>query len=197
VKKIEKLRHFPYRIILASASPRRQQLLRDMGFEFTAQPLSTDEDNWPADLQGGDIALYLSEKKAAHFPRPLENDELLVTADTVVWKDGKEYNKPKDFQDAVAMLRSLSGGKHEVFTAVCLKSATRQHSFVSVSQVYFRDLDEDEIEYYLNTCKPFDKAGSYGIQDWLGYVGVERLDGSFYTVMGLPLKELYEELLKF
>jgi septum formation protein len=197
VKRIEKLKNFPYRIILASASPRRQQLLRDMGFDFTVQVLSTDEDNWPGGLSGGEIALHLAEKKAAHFPRRLENDELLVTADTVVWKDGKVYNKPKDFEDAKSMLRSLSGGRHEVFTAVCLKGAKGQQSFVAVSEVYFRHLDDDEIEYYLHSCKPFDKAGSYGIQDWLGYVGIERLDGSFYTVMGLPLRELYEALLNF
>ena len=197
MKRIEKLNNFPYRLILASASPRRQQLLRDMGFNFTVQALSTDEENWPSGLKGGEIAFFLAEKKAAHFPRKLEGDELLITADTVVWKDNKVYNKPKDFEDAKSMLRSLSGGRHQVFTAVCLKSSKKQHTFVGVSDVYFRDFDDDEIEYYLNTCKPFDKAGSYGIQDWLGYVGIERLDGSFYTVMGLPLKELYEELLKF
>jgi septum formation protein len=168
-----------------------------MGFDFRVQALSTDEENWPSDLAGGDIALFLAEKKSAHFGKQLENYELLLTADTVVWKDGKVYNKPKDFNDARSMLRSLSGGKHEVYTGVCLRSASRKHSFVAASAVYFRDLEEDEIDYYLDKCKPFDKAGSYGIQDWLGYVGIERLDGSFYNVMGLPVKELYEELLKF
>ncbi|MBL7919470.1 MAG: septum formation protein Maf [Bacteroidia bacterium] len=190
-------KEFPYKLILGSASPRRQELLKSLGFEFRNQPVKVDETLWPKGLEAQEIPIYLAELKADAYEEELKEDELLITADTVVWCEGKVFNKPENFAEGKKMLETLSGKMHEVFTAVCLKSANKQTTFYDVSKVYFKKLKTDEIEYYLTNYSPYDKAGGYGVQDWIGYIGIDKIDGSFYNVMGLPVKELYEELIKF
>ncbi len=191
------IKDYPYRLILGSASPRRQELLKSLGFEFRNQPVKVDETEWPEDLKAQEICLFLAEKKADAYEEPIKDDELLITADTIVWCEGKVYNKPENFAEGKKMLESLSGKMHEVFTAVCLKSANKQTTFYDVSKVYFKKFQAEEIEYYLTNFSPYDKAGGYGVQDWIGYIGIDKIEGSFYNVMGLPVKELYDELIKF
>jgi septum formation protein len=192
----ERIRNFPYRLILGSASPRRQELLGSLGFKFTTRPISAEE-IWPPELSGKDIALHLAELKADAYPEKLAEDELLITADTIVWCEGRIFNKPEDFKEGKWMLSNLSGRMHEVFTAVCLKSAGRKVLFHDTSKVYFKPLSEDEIEYYLTNFSPYDKAGGYGVQEWIGYIAIDRIEGSFYNVMGLPVRLLYEKLMNF
>jgi septum formation protein len=187
------LRKFPYRIILGSASPRRKELLGGLGLSFEVRPVHADE-SWPPELTGKDIALYLARHKAASYPDRLADDQLLITADTIVWCEGRIFNKPADFEEGRQMLKSLSGRMHEVFTAVCIKTSDTEEVFCEASTVYFRTLRDDEIDYYLTEYKPYDKAGGYGVQDWIGYVAIERIEGSFYNVMGLPVRLLYERL---
>lgn len=191
------LKEFPYQLILGSASPRRQELLKSLGFDFLNKPMKVDETEWPEDLKAQEICIFLAEKKADAYDEEIKTDQLLITADTIVWCEGKVYNKPENFADGKKMLQSLSGKMHEVFTAICLKSANKQTTFYDVSKVYFKTLKSDEIEYYLTNYSPYDKAGGYGVQDWIGYIGIEKIDGSFYNVMGLPVKKLFEELIKF
>jgi septum formation protein len=191
------LREFPYKLILGSASPRRQELLKSLGFEYLNNPLKVNETEWPEDLKAQEICIYLAEKKADAYDKPLRENELLITADTIVWCEGKVYNKPENFAEGKKMLQSLSGKMHEVFTAVCLKSANKQTTFYDSSKVYFKKLRNDEIDYYLTNYSPYDKAGGYGVQDWIGYIGIDKIEGSFYNVMGLPVKDLFEELIKF
>ncbi|MES2679143.1 MAG: Maf family nucleotide pyrophosphatase [Bacteroidota bacterium] len=196
--KIENIiRDFPFQLILGSASPRRQDLLKSLGFEFRNKPVKVDEDEWPKDLEAHEIPIFLAEKKADAYEDELKENELLITADTVVWCEGKVFNKPANFAEGKKMLETLSGKMHEVFTAVCLKSANKQTTFYDVSKVYFKKLKAEEIEYYLTNFSPYDKAGGYGVQDWIGYIGIDKIEGSFYNVMGLPVKDLYEELIKF
>jgi septum formation protein len=190
------IKEFPYQIILGSNSPRRQDLLKSLGFKFLNKPINADE-SFPNDLQAEEICLYLAEKKADAYAEDLQEDEILITADTIVWCEGKVFNKPANFVEGKKMLETLSGKMHEVFTGVCLKSGNKQTTFYDVSKVYFKKLKPEEIEYYLTNYNPYDKAGGYGVQDWLGYVGIDKIEGSFYNVMGLPVKELYEELVKF
>ena len=190
------IKEFPYQIILGSNSPRRQELLKSLGFTFLNKPINADE-SFPADLQAEEICLYLAEKKADAYPEDLQDDEILMTADTIVWCEGKVFNKPANFVEGKKMLETLSGKMHEVFTGICLKSGNKQTTFYDVSKVYFKKLKPEEIEYYLTNYSPYDKAGGYGVQDWLGYIGIDKIEGSFYNVMGLPVKELYEELIKF
>lgn len=190
------IKEFPYQIILGSNSPRRQELLKSLGFTFLNKPINADE-SFPADLQAEEICLYLAEKKADTYPEDLQDDEILITADTIVWCEGKVFNKPANFVEGKKMLETLSGKMHEVFTGICLKSGNKQTTFYDVSKVYFKKLKPEEIEYYLTNYSPYDKAGGYGVQDWLGYIGIDKIEGSFYNVMGLPVKELYEELVKF
>ncbi len=190
------IKEFPYQIILGSNSPRRQELLKSLGFTFLNKPINADE-SFPADLQAEEICLYLAEKKADAYPEDLQDDEILITADTIVWCEGKVFNKPANFVEGKKMLETLSGKMHEVFTGICLKSGNKQTTFYDVSKVYFKKLKPEEIEYYLTNYSPYDKAGGYGVQDWLGYIGIDKIEGSFYNVMGLPVKELYEELVKF
>lgn len=190
-------KEFPYKLILGSASPRRQELLKSLGFEYRNNPVKVDEAEWPAGLEAEEIPIFLAEKKADAYEEELKEDELLITADTVVWCEGKVYNKPVNFAEGKKMLESLSGKMHEVYTAVCLKSANKQTTFHDVSKVYFKKLKPEEIEYYLTNYSPYDKAGGYGVQDWIGYIGIDKIEGSFYNVMGLPVKELFEELIKF
>lgn len=184
------------KIILASASPRRQYLLKELGIDFTVEVKSVNE-VYPKELKREQIPLYLSQLKAAKFKNLVDENTIVITADTIVWINEKEIGKPNDFAHAVEMLQTLSGKMHEVVTAVTLTSKNKSHSFYVVTKVYFKTLTEKEITYYLENFKPFDKAGSYGIQEWIGYIGIEKIEGSYFNVMGLPLKELYEELERF
>jgi len=185
-----------YNIILASKSPRRQYLLKELGFDFEIRTKDTDE-SFPSHLKAHEIALYLCKLKADAFEEELGDNDLVITADTIVWIKGQVLNKPADHADAVRMLQMLSGNMHEVYTGVCLKSRSKTKTFYAVTRVFFKDLSLEEIEHYVNTCKPFDKAGAYGAQEWIGYVAVEKIEGTYFNVMGLPTKELYEELLHF
>lgn len=183
-------------IILASKSPRRQQLLKDLGLEFTIITKEVDE-VYPLHLKKEEVALFLSKLKADAFQPDLKENQLVITSDTIVCLDDKIIGKPKDRDDAFNMLSDLSGKMHEVITAVTLTSLEKQVSFFVVTEVYFKRLTNFEIDYYINNYQPFDKAGSYGIQEWIGYIGIEKIVGSYFNVMGLPVKELYDELEKF
>ena len=190
------LNNFFFNIILGSSSPRRNELLKSLGFDFIINPSNADED-YPLNLKGHEIPVFLAEKKASSFNGVLTETDLLITADTIVWCEGEIFNKPINFEEGKLMLQTLSGKMHEVFTAVCLKSANKQIIFYDATKVYFKKFTNEEIEYYLNKYKPYDKAGSYGVQEWIGYIGIEKIEGSFYNVMGLPVKKLHEELMKF
>ena len=190
------LNNFFFNIILGSSSPRRNELLKSLGFDFIINPSNADE-NYPLNLKGHEIPVFLAEKKASSFNGVLTETDLLITADTIVWCEGEIFNKPINFEEGKLMLQTLSGKMHEVFTAVCLKSANKQIIFYDATKVYFKKFTNEEIEYYLNKYKPYDKAGSYGVQEWIGYIGIEKIEGSFYNVMGLPVKKLHEELMKF
>lgn len=187
---------FKHQLILGSASPRRQELLKGLGYEFKVCPTHAEE-SFPHELCAQEIPLYLAKKKADAYDSALTLGEILITSDTIVWCDNKVLNKPENFEDGKRMLKTLSGKMHEVFTAVCLKSSNKCITFYDRTAVYFKELSDDEIVFYLTNYKPFDKAGSYGAQDWMGLVGINRLEGSFYNVMGLPVNKLYEELQKF
>lgn len=188
---------FPFEIILGSASPRRKQLLEGLGLQFSVQSIDADESEWPSHLRAHQVPLFLAELKSKAYPGVLKENQVLITSDTIVWCDNQVLNKPLDFEDGKKMLRQLSGKMHEVYTAVCLRSTKKQELFYDRTAVFFKTLSDSEIEYYLKHHKPYDKAGAYGAQDWIGYVGIEKIEGSFYNVMGLPVKKLYEELLKF
>jgi len=183
-------------IILASKSPRRQSLLKELGLNFQVKTKDVDE-VFPLHLKREEIPLYLSQLKAQAFEDELTDSNLVITADTIVWVDEKVLNKPADYDDAVRMLQLLSGKMHEVFTGVCLKSKNKFISFSALTKVYFKPLSLGEINYYVSNYKPYDKAGAYGAQEWIGYVAIEKIEGSHFNIMGLPLKELYEELIKF
>jgi septum formation protein len=185
-----------YKLILASKSPRRQYLLKELGLDFIVHTKEVDE-SFPDNLKAQEIPLYLCQKKADAFDEALADNTIVITADTIVWIDGQVLNKPENFNDAVRMLKLLSGKKHEVYTGVCLKSKDKTISFYSLTNVYFKVLSQEEIEYYINNFNPYDKAGAYGAQEWIGYIAVEKIEGSYFNVMGLPVRELYEELLRF
>jgi septum formation protein len=185
-----------HHIILASKSPRRQFLLKELGLEFETRTKETEE-SFPDDLKAEQIPLFLCRKKADAFREELKPGELVITADTIVWVGDQVLNKPEDHDDAVRMLRLLSGKMHQVFTGVCLSSLEKTVSFFGETKVYFKDLSDAEIEHYIRYGQPFDKAGSYGAQDWIGLVGVKRIEGTYFNVMGLPMFELHEELMKF
>ena len=186
-----------YHIILASKSPRRQELLRGMGVSFEILTKETPED-YPAHLPLDEVPKYLSLQKSLAFKDDeLPADYLLITSDTVVICEGEIFGKPKDREDAERMLRMLSGKTHHVVTGVTVRSAEKTESFAVRSNVAFADLDQDEIDYYIEHCQPYDKAGAYGIQEWIGYVGISGLEGSFYNVMGLPTRKLYQCLKTF
>ena len=186
-----------YHIILASKSPRRQELLRGMGVEFSIMTKETDE-SFPAVMPLDEVPQYLSLQKSLAFnDDELPADYLLITSDTVVICEGEILGKPKDREDATRMLRLLSGKTHHVVTGVTVRSVEKTEAFAVRSDVTFAELDAEEIDYYIEHCKPFDKAGAYGIQEWIGYVGISGLEGSFYNVMGLPTRKLYECLRTF
>lgn len=180
-----------YEIILGSASPRRSELLKGLDIDFRILPNNVDE-NYPADLIGVQIPEYLAQKKADAYS--LNENTLLITADTIVWLNGVVYGKPTDRDDAREMLKTLSGKMHQVITGVCIKTAQKNNVFHATSDVYFSHFSDEEIEYYLDHYAPYDKAGSYGVQEWIGYIGVERIEGSYFNVMGLPIQRLYNEL---
>lgn len=186
----------PYEIILASKSPRRQQLLSDLGIKFRVQSMDIPE-VFPEGLTMTEVPVYLAELKASAFLPHLKPGQLVITADTIVWLDGKVLNKPADYADGFRMLKDLSGKKHQVLTGVCLLSAEKKISFYALTDVWFKQLSDDEIRYYLETYRPYDKAGAYGIQEWIGYIGIHRIEGSFFNVMGLPVQNLYEHLKAF
>ena len=186
-----------YRLILASQSPRRRQLLSEAGIEFTLAPRFECEESFPEDMPAAEVAEYLSGLKSEAYPHELGQSDILLTADTVVIVDGVILGKPADRAEAIAMIKSLSGNQHEVATGVTLRSGEKRRSFTAVSKVRFRNLSDEEILYYVDTYKPMDKAGAYGIQEWIGYVGIEGIEGSFYNVMGLPVQRLYCELGEF
>ena len=167
----------------------------DIPFEVKVLP-SIDE-TYPSNLQGGEIPLYISRKKAEAYRDLIQPDELILTADTVVWLNDAVLEKPRDEEDARRMLHALSGETHKVFTGVTLMTPEQQECFVSESKVTFATLSDDEINYYITRYHPMDKAGAYGVQEWIGYIGVERIEGSFYNVMGLPIHRVYEALKKF
>jgi septum formation protein len=185
-----------YQFILASKSPRRQYLLKDLGLNFEIRTKDVDE-SFPEQLQAQQIALYLAEKKAKAFEDGLTDQTIVITSDTIVWIENQVLNKPVDKADAIRMLQLLSGKMHEVYTGVCLKSKHKTESFFACTKVYFKPLSLQEIEYYVSNYNPYDKAGAYGAQEWIGYIAVEKIEGSYFNVMGLPLKELYEYLLNF
>lgn len=182
-------------IILASGSPRRQQLLKNLNLDFTIQ-LKEIEEIYPKHLKGKKIVKYLAKLKSSPFTN-LKSNDILITADTIVWHEGKMLGKPKSVQDAVAMLKSLSGKSHKVYSAVCLKSANKEHIFSDVTKVFIKKLTNSEIEYYVDKYKPLDKAGSYGIQEWIGLIGVKKIVGSYFNVMGFPVHKFYKNILKF
>lgn len=186
-----------YRLILASQSPRRRQLLSDAGLEFTLADRFECDETFPQDMPAEDVAEYLSRLKSDAYPEPLAEGDILLTADTVVIADNRVLGKPSDRAEAIEMISLLSGCDHEVITGCTLRTATRQRCFSVRSKVHFRALDREEIEYYVDCYRPFDKAGAYGIQEWIGYVGIEGIEGSFYNVMGLPVQRLYSILKEF
>jgi septum formation protein len=186
-----------YHLILASQSPRRQYLLKELGLNFEIRTTNVSE-KYPEHLTHEQIAVHLAEKKADSFDTSrLDAKALIIAADTIVCIEDEILGKPGNYKEAVRMLTKLSGKKHEVITAVCLKAKNRRRTFSSISSVYFKELSMEEIDYYIENFQPFDKAGGYGIQEWIGYIGISKIEGSFFNIMGLPVKEFYEELLKF
>lgn len=186
-----------YTIILGSQSPRRKELLKGLDIPFTVQVIEGLEEKYPSHLQAEEIAIYLAELKADVFSPILNDSTLVITADTIVWHEGKVFGKPTDIKDAKRMLQHLSEKTHEVYTGVCIRTKEKNTSFSAVSHVKFAQLSEAEIDYYLQHYKPLDKAGAYGVQEWIGYVAVEHIDGSYFNVMGLPIQRLYQELKQF
>ena len=187
----------PYRLLLASQSPRRRELMTGCAIPYELAPRYECDEEYPSSLPAEEVPAYLSRLKSDAYPEPLAANDLLLTADTVVILNGRVLGKPHDREEAVAMLRDLSGNRHTVITGVTLRSQGRIHTFSVGSDVWFRALSDEEIAYYIDTYRPFDKAGSYGIQEWIGYAAIERIDGSFYNVMGLPIQRVYIELEKF
>lgn len=185
------------KFILASNSPRRKELLAGLDLDFEVKVLSDIDESYPEDTPVGEVAEYIARKKAAAYQAMIHNDELVITADTVVVVDQEILGKPVDAADARRMLRLISGMEHQVITGVCLTTTEKIHSFSVSTDVAFKQLSENEIDYYIEHYKPFDKAGAYGIQEWIGYIGVTSLHGSYFNVMGLPVQRIYAELHKF
>ena len=185
-----------YKVILASGSPRRRELMAGLGVNYEVRILPDVDESYPDTLQGEEIPLYIAKEKADAYIPMMQPDELIITADTIVWLDGKVLGKPRDREDALQMLRTMSGRTHKVFTGVCITTTDWQRSFTAQTEVRFATLSEDEIIYYVDDFKPMDKAGAYGVQEWIGFIGVENISGSYYNIMGLPVQKLYRELLK-
>ena len=191
---IDRLNQF--RIILASRSPRRQQLLSEMGLNFDVV-IKEFEETYPEGLTGEEIARHIAFEKASLFKNQINDNEIVITADTIVWCNNKVLGKPAGASEAVKILKEISGNTHEVITGVCIVSAHKEITFSETSKVTFGKMQEDEIEYYVRNFKPYDKAGAYGIQEWIGIVACSRIEGSFFNVVGLPVHRLYSELEKF
>lgn len=185
-----------YNIILASNSPRRKELMSGLGVDYIVRTLPDVDESYPDTLIGAEIPEYISRGKADAYRSMMTPRELLITADTIVWLDGKVLGKPEGREGAIEMLHALSGKSHQVFTGVCLTTKDWQKSFAVASNVQFDELSEEEIEYYVDRYQPMDKAGAYGVQEWIGYIGVKSISGSFYNIMGLPIQKLYIELKK-
>jgi septum formation protein len=185
------------KIILASKSPRRQFLLKEIGLDFEVIVENEIPEVYPESLPKKDIPSYLSELKSHSWDKIIDDKTIVITADTIVLLDNKVINKPKDFHEAEQMLRALSGNMHLVITGVCIKSKFKKVTFDDTSKVYFRKLTNEEIRWYVENYKPYDKAGAYAIQEWIGYTGIKKVIGSYFNVMGLPVHKVYEELSKF
>ena len=183
-----------YKIILASNSPRRKELLAGLDVQFEVRIIPGIDESYPETLPTMEIAEYIAQKKAKAYRETMADDELIITADTIVVLDDKVLGKPKDAEEARCMLHALSGKTHQVVTGVVLTTKEQQKHFSVVSNVTFKTLSDNEIDYYVDTYKPMDKAGAYGIQEWIGYVGVTRLEGSYFNVMGLPVQRIYEAM---
>lgn len=186
-----------FRLILASQSPRRQQLLADAGLKYELAPRFECDEVFPDDMPADDVAGYLSKLKSEAYPEALGESDILLTADTVVVVDNDILGKPASREEAIAMIQRMSGRRHKVITGVTLRSCSAVKTFSVCSDVVFRALSQEEIAYYVDNYRPMDKAGAYGIQEWIGYVGIERINGSFYNVMGLPVQKVYVELSEF
>jgi septum formation protein len=187
----EKLKN--YKLILASGSPRRQQFFKDLDLDFEIR-LKEIEEIFPPELKAGEITNYLAQLKASAFEGELQPNEILITSDTIVWHDNKALGKPKDAQDAFQILKSLSNTTHEVITSVCFKTTTSSDLILETTKVTFNTLTDEAILYYLENYKPYDKAGAYGIQEWLGFIGVSKIEGSYANVMGMPTDKVYAYL---
>ena len=183
-------------IILASGSPRRQQFFKEMDLHYTIR-LKEIEEIYPEHLQAEEITNFLAELKASAFENELKENDVLVTSDTIVWLNGKALGKPKDYDDAFKMLQQLANKTHEVITSVCLKSFDKTDVFHCVTKVTFANLSDEAIKYYLDNYQPFDKAGSYGIQDWIGLIGISKIEGSYTNVVGLPTEMLFQKLMNY
>lgn len=181
-----------HKLILASGSPRRQAFFKELDLDFEIRVKEIDE-SYPSELRNSEITDYIAKAKASAFS-DLKENEILITSDTIVWLNEQALGKPTDFEDAKKMLRSLSGKMHEVITSVCFTSPSFQKMVNDSTKVWFKTLSEEEIEYYVNTYKPFDKAGSYGIQEWIGYIGIDKIEGCYFNVMGLPTRLVYKTL---
>jgi septum formation protein len=186
-----------YDLILASNSPRRKELLSGLGLPFLVRTMPDSDESYPDHLQGAEVARYIALQKAEAFRPTMASGDLIITADTIVCCGNDVFGKPEDAADALRMLHALSGKSHHVYTGVCLTSQSHQVAFTAETEVCFSALTEEEIHYYVEHFRPFDKAGAYGVQEWIGYVGVERISGSYYNVMGLPVHKLYTALKEF
>jgi len=184
-----------HHIILASASPRRQELFKELGLNFTVK-VKPIEEKYNTNLQAQEITNYLAVLKSKAFEDELKENEILITSDTIVWHNNKALEKPKNNTEAVNMLQQLSNCSHKVITSICITSKEQQKVFYDITTVFFKQLSIEEINYYVENYHPFDKAGGYGIQEWIGFIGVTRIEGSYFNVMGLPVHKLYEELIK-
>ncbi|WP_293872420.1 Maf-like protein [Flavobacterium sp.] len=185
-----------YKIILASGSPRRQQFFKDLDLQFEIR-LKDIEEIYPNHLQGIEITNYLAQLKASAFDSELNDNELLITSDTIVWLNNKALGKPKNYNDAVTILKELSNTTHEVITSVCFKTIDKSDTIFEVTKVTFNELSEEAIHYYIENYEPYDKAGAYGIQEWIGLVGITKIEGSYTNVVGLPTEKVYQYLSKY
>ena len=189
---IEKIKD--YQIILATQSPRRHYLMQKAGFDFIVSDLHSVEEKYPNGLDKYEIPIYLAELKSNAYSKPLEENEILITADTIVWLQNRLIGKPKNSEDAYRILKKLVGNMHEVITGVSIRTRNTLHSFYAHTEVFFSKISDEELKFYIESQNPLDKAGAYGIQDWIGFIGIEKIRGSYFNVMGLPIQKLYREL---